>query len=304
MGNAFHNAGYLDMSFPYAAGAMYSTVEDLYLWDQALYTEKLLPKKYMDLVFGTHIPSGKNHYGYGWSIGEMPIGNTKDKLQITEHGGGINGFATLITRIPSNTALIVLLNNTERAPLYEMTMAINGILYHKSYDLPKKSVANSVLTAIEKEGITTALSYYKKIKDSSDYYLDEREINGAGYSLLQSNKPKEAASVFKLNVEAFPNSANVYDNYGEALLASGNKIEAIENYKRSVQLNPGSTNGIKILKELGVNVNTDTLVKKVSVEYLKLLEGEYITESQGEWRIKLAEVKGELTGNDGGYRYK
>jgi hypothetical protein len=47
--NEFKNSNYIDMSVPYAAGALYSTVEDLYLWDQALYTEKLMPRKYMDL---------------------------------------------------------------------------------------------------------------------------------------------------------------------------------------------------------------------------------------------------------------
>ena len=50
-GNNYINSSYLDMSIPYAAGSMYSTVEDLYLWDQALYTNKLLSKKYMDLYF-------------------------------------------------------------------------------------------------------------------------------------------------------------------------------------------------------------------------------------------------------------
>ena len=43
-GNGFINSNYLDMSIPYAAGSMYSTVEDLYLWDQALYTNILLSR--------------------------------------------------------------------------------------------------------------------------------------------------------------------------------------------------------------------------------------------------------------------
>ena len=55
--NSFENANYIDMSTPYAAGALYSTVGDMYLWDQALYTEKLMPKKYMDLLFKKHTPA-------------------------------------------------------------------------------------------------------------------------------------------------------------------------------------------------------------------------------------------------------
>src|SRR6185436_2771998 len=106
------------------------------------------------------------------------------------------------------------------------------------------SVAFSVLDIMEKDGITAALSHYKQIRDSGNYRLNESEMNQAGYQLLQSNKAKEAAAMFKLNVEAFPTSFNVYDSYGEALLALGNKKEAIENYLKSVQLNPGSESGM------------------------------------------------------------
>lgn len=94
------NAPYIDMSSPYAAGSLYSTVEDLYLWDQALYTEKLLPKKYRDMLFGKYTNGFGEYYGYGWSIGEIPIGNTKDSTDVISHGGGINGFNTIITRMP------------------------------------------------------------------------------------------------------------------------------------------------------------------------------------------------------------
>lgn len=94
-GNIAENSDYIDMSTPYAAGALYSTVEDLYLWDQALYTEKLLPKKYMDMMFEKYIPAFGEHYGYGWLIGNFPVGNTKDSIAIIGHGGGINGFNTL-----------------------------------------------------------------------------------------------------------------------------------------------------------------------------------------------------------------
>ena len=301
-GRSYENSPYLDMSIPYAAGSLYSTVEDLYLWDQALYTNKLLSKEKMDLLFTKHIPSGKRYYGYGWSIYEMSIGYTKDKIQTIGHGGGINGFNTLITRIPSDKSLIVLLNNTGGGPLQEMTTAISGIMYDKSYDLPKKSIAYTLLDVIRKEDITSGLTYYKKVKDDAGYHLDEAEMNLAGYELLKSGKAKEAAAVLKLNVEAFPKSSNVYDSYGEALLAIGEKTEALENYKKSVSLNPGNEGGLKILKENGIN--TDDLIKKIPVEHLKLLEGEYQAITDEGWKIVFKEIGGVLNGNDRGYKYK
>lgn len=301
-GRHYVNANFIDMSVPYAAGALYSTVEDLYLWDQALYGSQLLRKENMDLLFAKHIPSGGGHYGYGWGIGAIPLGNTSERIETIGHGGGINGFNTQLTRIPSDKSFIVLLNNTGGAPLGEMINGIAAILYDKSYDFPKRSVAYSLAERIEKDGVPAALKYYNEVKDSIGYYLNEHEMNRTGYQFLQSGKVKEAAEIFKLNTIAFPKSANVYDSYGEALMALGNKTEAVENYKKSVKLNPGNENGIKILKDNGIK--TDDLIKKVPVEYLKLLEGEYQSADNKEWKIKFDVSEGVLYGNDRGYRYK
>jgi len=302
-GRHYVNANFINMSVPYAAGALYSTVEDLYLWNQALYSNQLLRRENMDLLFTKHIPSGGGfYYGYGWGIGKITLGNTAEQIETVGHGGGIEGFNTQITRIPSDKSFIVLLNNTGGAPLNEMTNAIAAILYDKSYNFPKRSVAYSLAERMDKEGIPAALDYYNGIKDSIGYYLDENEMNRTGYEFLLSRKVKEAAAIFKLNTKAFPKSSNVFDSYGEALMALGNKTEAIENFKQSVKLNPGNENGIKILKDNGVN--TADLIKKVPIEYLKLLEGEYQNVDNKDWKIKFEVTEGILYGNDRGYRYK
>jgi CubicO group peptidase (beta-lactamase class C family) len=301
-GRRYVNAGFIDMSVPHAAGALYSTVEDLFLWDQALYGNQLLRKENMDLLFTKHISSGWGHYGYGWGVGAMSLGNTQERVETVGHGGGINGFNTQITRILSDKSLIVLLDNTGGAPLNEMTNAIGAILYDKSYDLPKRSTAYSVADRMEKEGIPAALNHYEAVKTSDGYYLDENEMNRTGYDFLQAGKVNEAVAIFKLNTKAFPKSSNVYDSYGEALMAQGNKTEGLENYKQSVKLNPGNENAIKILKANGIS--TDNLIKKVPLEYLKLLEGEYLNADNREWKIKFEIAEGILYGNDRGYRYR
>lgn len=301
--NTFESASYIDMSVAFAAGALYSTVEDLYRWDQALYTEKLLPKEYMDLLFDTHIAAWGQHYGYGWEIGKLRIGNTQEYAQTIGHGGSVNGFNTQITRLPSSQSLILLFNNTGGAPLYDMTTAINGILHDKPYISPKRSMAYALLDKIQKDGIAPALLYYNEIKASDDYHLNENEMNLSGYQLLQAGNIEDAASVFKLNTEAFPNSFNVYDSYGEALLMLRDTTNAVENYKKSVQLNPDNENGIQVLNGLGIN--TESLITKVPVEHLRLLAGEYMaTDQPNDWKIVIEELNGELFGNDGGYRYK
>ncbi|HMC02167.1 MAG TPA: serine hydrolase [Flavobacteriaceae bacterium] len=274
-GNNYVNSNYLDMSIPYAAGSLYSTVEDLYLWDQSLYTNKLLPKKYMDLYFKPQIPAFGRHYAYGWGVGKQAIGKSTDSIYVIGHGGGINGFNTLITRIPEDNALIVLLNNTGRVPLNGMTEAISAILYDKPYDMPKQSIANSLFAVIEEEGIEAGLAHFNKVKDADDYDLNEGEMNTMGYQLMQSGKVDEAAEVFRLNVEAFPKSSNVYDSYGEALMNQGKNDLAIENYKKSVELNPANQNGIDYLKKLGADVSEYEKEVVVPESVLESYVGQY-----------------------------
>jgi cytochrome c-type biogenesis protein CcmH/NrfG len=59
--------------------------------------------------------------------------------------------------------------------------------------------------------------------------------------------------VLRLNVEAFPNSANAYDSLGEAYMVKGDKELAIRNYQRSLELNPQNKNAIEMLKKLWAN---------------------------------------------------
>jgi len=248
-GKKIINAPYLDMSIPYAAGSLYSTVEDLYLWDQALYTNQLLSSKSMESLFNSYIKAGKGFYGYGWFIEEANNG-TSGKVKAIQHGGGINGFNTIIYRIPSNKNLIVLLNNTGGTALNEMTESIRAILYNQTYTQPKRSLALELLDSFSEQGIASGLSLYNKLKSDPTYSLLEGDMNSVGYQLLQTGKTKEAIEVFKINAETYPKSGNVYDSLGEAYLANGDKELAITNYKKSIELDPKNENGKKTLEEI------------------------------------------------------
>ncbi len=252
-GKVIVNASYLDMSIPYAAGSLYSTVEDLYLWDQALYTNKLLSEKSMESLFKPYIKAwGDEFYGYGWSIEDVNNGD-KGKLKVIEHGGGINGFNTIISRIPTDKNLVVLLNNTGGTVLGEMNDAIRAILYNQPFNQPKKSMALDLLDIYANKGVTGGNEAYKKLKNDPTYAIKEGDMNRVGYQLLQEGKKKEAIEVFKINVEAFPKSGNVYDSLGEAYLADGDKKMAIANYSKSVELDPSNEGGKKVLEELSKN---------------------------------------------------
>lgn len=248
--SGYVNAPYLDMSLPYAAGSLYSTVEDLYKWDRALYEDEILTEESRKLMFTPHMRDGDSQYGYGWAVGKMPVGKSADSVSIVAHGGGINGFNTLIVRFPEEDDLVVLLNNTGGTRLREMALGINSILHGAEAEMPKRSLAMEVLPIFETEGVDAGLRKLEELKLDESYALREPEMNRIGYRLLQNGKTKEAIEVFKINVAEFPDSWNTYDSLGEGYMMDGKMEKAIENYEKSVRMNPANENGKKMLAKI------------------------------------------------------
>jgi uncharacterized membrane protein/outer membrane protein assembly factor BamD (BamD/ComL family) len=120
-----------------------------------------------------------------------------------------------------------------------------------AYD-PRKSIAETLSVTIASGGIDAAAKQYHDLKaaEPAVYDFDENELNNLGYGLIRAKKFKEAIRVLQLNVEAYPQSSNVYDSLGEAYMDDGNKPLAIANYQKSLQLNPRNKNGALMLQKL------------------------------------------------------
>jgi len=247
--DGYKNAPYLDMSLPYAAGAMYSTVEDLYSWDQALYADRVLSAQSKDLMFKPNL----SDYAYGWVITKARLGAGTDTAPKITHGGGINGFNTVIVRFPVEKHLIVLLDNTSQGGnLDRLERELTNILYNQPHSVPKMSVAEALHKTITEKGIAAGLTQYRDLKarQASVYEFSEPELNRLGYQLLQAKKHNEAVEIFKLNVAEYPKGFNTYDSLGEAYMVSGNTELAVQNYKKSLELNPKNTGATEMLKRL------------------------------------------------------
>jgi CubicO group peptidase (beta-lactamase class C family) len=98
-------APFLDTSTLFSAGALYSTVEDMYRWDQALYTTKLVPKPLLNAMWTPF----SHDYGYGWRISNV-AGHRK-----IHHPGLMDGFANAIARYPDDNVTIIVLSNISGA---------------------------------------------------------------------------------------------------------------------------------------------------------------------------------------------
>ena len=130
--------------------------------------------------------------------------------------------------------------------------ALDGMLAKAEALASRKSISEALASTIEAEGIDAAVQQYRdlKAKQAGAYDFSEGELNSLGYQLLQRKKMKEAIRIFQLNAVAYPQSANVYDSLAEAYMDNGDKQLAIENYQKSLQLEPANKNAVEMLKKL------------------------------------------------------
>ena len=104
--------------------------------------------------------------------------------------------------------------------------------------LLKKALDNAIELSIEAK------------KTEMENWHSENDLNEWGYSFIRNGELEKALQVFKLNTTLFPDSWNVYDSYGEALRISNRKVEAIQMYEKSIELNPENENGKKVLLQM------------------------------------------------------
>jgi CubicO group peptidase (beta-lactamase class C family) len=104
----FVNAPYLSMTQPYAAGSLLSTVDDLAVWSDAVFSGKLVKKEWLEKAFTPYkLKNGESSgYGFGWFMAEF--GGHRS----IEHGGGINGFMTYEMTLPEDKIFLAILTNS------------------------------------------------------------------------------------------------------------------------------------------------------------------------------------------------
>jgi uncharacterized membrane protein len=137
------------------------------------------------------------------------------------------------------------------AGIFGLTMATWLPRVKAAYD-SRISIADTLSATIASNGIDAALMQYHELKaaGSPAYNFDESELNNLGYDLIRAKKLKEAIRVFQLNVEAYPQSGNVYDSLAEAYMDDSDKPLAIANYRKSLELNPKNGGAVVMLRKL------------------------------------------------------
>lgn len=190
-------------------------------------------------------------WGLGWGLQ-----TTKDGTAFWHWGDNGDSKAYVVVYEKQKLGVVVFANSANGLLIVPELVeeAIGGEqpalawLKYGSYKSPVRLLYRNILT----KGATEALRDYREWRKgrAAAEVINESQMNRLGYDLLGARKVKDAVEVFKLNVEDYPNSANVYDSLGEAYLADGNQELALKNYQRAVELDPKNTNAIEAVKKL------------------------------------------------------
>ncbi|MEO9871385.1 serine hydrolase [Ekhidna sp.] len=267
-GGEFGKVSFRDQSNKYSTGGMHSTVEDLFIWSEAIRNNTLLDKAFTKKMLTTN----KEGYCYGWMKNWDELIERNTTVKMVTHGGALFGHRSSITLFEDGTTIIFLANVN---PIKDTELIHQ--LYLAAHQLPdtfrmKGYPDRSSLSGFHEEGGIRAFNeYFNSLSNLSGYqvlpsersishlmylygeagkleivdslkqayYLNynptESAINQIAYGFLEDNCDL-AIEFFHDNIKRYPNSPNVWDSLGEGQLDCSTREEAITSFKRAVKL--------------------------------------------------------------------
>lgn len=229
--------------FRRTASGMNSTAEDLARWIITLQQGKLLrTKSSLKTLWtaGTFNDGSPTQWALGWMTKPRP-----------QHGAIVatGGGRTAIFVYPEDDLAVIVLTNLAGSFPEEFVDELAGFY---NPEISASDPVTALRTELRQRGYEHAIEVFNELKRKNPAFQPlERDLNDWAYRMLNGGgKPKEALEIFKLNVHLYPTSSNVYDSVAEAYAANGQRELAIQNYKRSLELDPKNTNAVRQLKKL------------------------------------------------------
>ena len=186
-------------------------------------------------------------WGLGWGIQETEPGES------LWHWGDNGAFKCFVVFYPKRKIGMVLFTNSENGLSIAQAVEAEALggdqpaftwIKYDRYD----SEAIRFARAVRENGAGPAIDEFRPALLRGD--ISEGFINSTGYRLMGQNKFADAIRIFQLNVALYPSSWNVYDSLGEAYMNHGEKELAIQNYEKSLELNPQNEKGAATLQKL------------------------------------------------------
>ena len=212
------------------ASFLHTTVVDMCHWgitclNGGVYQgQRILSPTGFDLMWTPVVDRGSppfyESHGLGWVLGHF------DGLKTVAHGGGGFGWTDFFFLLPEVNQAAVILVNEESSARSRFIRAVVHAMLGKDPVAGTVSWMIPIGKALQEGGIQAAYECYAAIKDSPDYFFDEYELVTLVYQLMSVKKFDLSVEVLKLNLQAFPQSAETYRLLGNLYHKQGDPRQA------------------------------------------------------------------------------
>ncbi len=153
--------------------------------------------------------------------------------------GGFEGANTVHYEILRDRISVEVFANMDEIVAENLGAGILSIIRGKQPEQPSLPAIQAVYRSFSMYGINTVRKNWETLTEN--YHPSDPKdliLNQIGYNLLVAGATDSAVAIFRLNTELFPQTANCWDSYGEALLNSGDRMASLNAYKKALEIDP------------------------------------------------------------------
>ncbi len=267
------NADYIEMgSSPGAAGALYSTVEDMFLWDRALYTDQLLNSKHREMMFTPNrgVPEvkaagGRAHsvYGYGWQIYTRTHPVTKRRTKVINHGGAIQGFRAMENRLVEDDVFVIVLCNQGDGygasevwtAVTKLSVELTHVVTGQPFRMPSKARLTQeqrMYEIVKSDGVEAAIEWFKAKGKKSGWGGSNSAL---ATQLIKDGRVDDGLRLLEFDVEAAPGKVWLLRKTAQVCLENGRPKKALNFVKMGLELRPDDERFITLKAEAEQDMN-------------------------------------------------
>lgn len=225
-----------------AAGSLYSTVDDLLVYDRGLRGGTELEDSAVDAVLVTRSGAVDGTFAYGWNVGTLDLGGAIPSTRYAATNGEINGYNAVMIRVPDAGQLVVLLNNSGETILFDIASNVLRVLNGLPATDPSPTLRDVFLTRLDADSLESAAAYYRRQRDiaRNDALFFPWTMRITAGHLIAGGRYADAIGVLELNLETNPNDVRSLDLLATAQMRSGLSAAAVESLRTALTIDPGS----------------------------------------------------------------
>jgi CubicO group peptidase (beta-lactamase class C family) len=238
LGSSFINASLHTPTVHFANSGIFTTADDLLLWDQALYSDRVLSQASKDAMFTPYL----ENYAYGWRVGDV-AGHRQ-----VNHSGSGQGFSSYLIRFLDDRVTIIVLSNSDEVNAGRVGQALSAIYFGAPYELPTEPLLDILWDVAAADGVDAAKARYRELERTQPTaynFAEDETLVELGYSLYEARRFPEAQQIFEFGIEVFPRSAYSYDGLADLAAVRGDFATAVRHFETSLRLDPENEYAIR-----------------------------------------------------------